>query len=130
MTSKMKSFLGGAAFAALLIVPAAADTNWLTLPQKSFDVHSVKVEDLIGSLVVNVKDSGPVTVDVSGIKERVNDLEISNHDGKVLIAGSTDGQKVWDWHSWFDFSAHEHAKPGRFGLRHFRFLPFRRMKSR
>jgi hypothetical protein len=111
MTSRMKSFLGGAAVAALLIVPAAADTNWLTLPQKSFGGNSVKVEDLVGSLIVNVKDSGPITVDVSGAKERVNALEISNHDNRVVIEGSNEGQQVWDWHSWLDFSTHEHARP-------------------
>lgn len=105
--------LGGAAVAALLIVPAAADTNWMTLPQKSFsDTKSVKVEDLVGTLIVHVKDSGPMTLDVSGAKERVKGLDVSAHDGRLHIEGSdTEDENVWDWHSWFDFSAHNRARP-------------------
>ncbi len=88
MTSKLKSMLGGAAFAALLIVPAAADTDWTSLPQKSFDVHSVKVDSVVGTLTVNVKDKGPVTVDVSGAKERVHDIDMSSDGGRLVISGT------------------------------------------
>jgi hypothetical protein len=112
MTRKAKSILGGAAAAALLIVPAAADTNWMSLPQKHFDVHSVKVEDVVGTLTVNVREGGPVTVDVSGAKERVSRLEVSASSGRVLISGTgPDSQSVWDWRNWFNFSDESHIKP-------------------
>lgn len=111
MTRKAKSFLAGAAVAALLIVPAAADTNWTTLPQKSFNTASVKIEDLVGTLIVTVKNSGPMTVDISGAKDRVGDVNVSADGNKLVVEGSTENESVWDWHMWFDFSVHDHNKP-------------------
>lgn len=112
MTQKLKSMAAGAAVAALLIVPAAADTNWLNLPQKNFDVRTVKVEDLVGTLTVNVKPSGPVTLNVSGAKDRVNGIEITQHDGRLVVSGEgPEAHSVWDWRNWFNFSAHERNRP-------------------
>ncbi len=108
MTQKLKSMAAGAGVAALLIWPAAADTNWMSLPQKSFDVRSVKVDDVVGTLAVDVKDAGPVTLNVSGARERVHDLEISSDGGKLVISGSSpETHSVWDWRNWFNFSQHE-----------------------
>jgi len=112
MTRKLKSMLAGAGVAALLIAPAAADTNWLSLPQKSFDVKSVKVEDVVGTLTVDVKDTGPVMLNVSGARERVSNLEITSGGGRLVISdeGPSD-QSVWDWRNWLNFSDHGHNKP-------------------
>ena len=110
--SRLKSMAAGAAVAALLIAPAAADTNWMSLPQKSFDVHSVKVDDVIGTLTVDVKDKGPVTLNVSGAKERVHNLEISSDGGKLVISSTgVETHSVWDWHNWLNFSEHGPTKP-------------------
>jgi Putative auto-transporter adhesin, head GIN domain len=112
MTSKLKSMLAGAAVAAALIVPAAADTDWTSLPEKSFDVHAVKVEDVVGSLTVNVRESGPVTVNVSGTKDRVQGLDITSGGGKLVISGTgPEDRSVWDWRNWFNFSDQSHNKP-------------------
>lgn len=112
MTRKLKSMAAGAAVAALLIVPAAADTNWTSLPQKNFDVRNVKVEDLVGTLTVNVKDNGPVTLTVSGAKDRVSGIDVSQHDGRLIVTGSgPETQSVWDWRNWFNFSEHAHNRP-------------------
>lgn len=112
MTQKLKSMAAGAAVAGLLIWPAAADTNWMSLPQKSFDVHNVKVEDLVGTLTVNVRDGGPVTLNIAGAKDRVNGIEVSSHDGRLVVSESgPDAHSVWDWRNWFNFSTHEHNKP-------------------
>jgi len=112
MTSKFKSMLGGAAVAAALIVPAAADTDWTNLPQKSFGGHSVKVEDVVGTLTVDVREGGPVTVDVSGSKEQVQNVDVTSGEGKVVISSSgPDEKSVWDWRNWFNFSGESHNKP-------------------
>ncbi|HUJ03715.1 MAG TPA: DUF2807 domain-containing protein [Rhizomicrobium sp.] len=112
MTSKLKSMAGGAAAAAVLIVPAAAQTDWMSLPEKNADVHAVKVEDVVGNLTVNVRDTGPMTVNVSGTKERVRDIEITSIGSKLIISGSgPDNQSVWDWRNWFNFSDQGHNRP-------------------
>ncbi len=102
MTSdrKMKSLMGGAALAALLILPSmsghASETrhhatppaapaapaaaaqpappapqqsgDWVRWPVKTYNTNALKVEDLVGTLTIDVKDSGPMTVEVSGDK--------------------------------------------------------------
>lgn len=107
MNKKMRSFLGGAAVAAVLILPAdAANGDWISWPAKSFSADSVRVEDMVGKLTVNVRNGGPVTVEVAGVKQRVNGVSIREEDGKVLIDGSgaSDSESVWNWRNWFNFS--------------------------
>ena len=107
MTHRGKSFLVGAAIAAIVILPAAAaDGNWTTWPTKTFNAEALKVTDVVGTLTVNVRDGGPVTVDVSGTKERLNGISVHQEDGTVVIDGSdsSDNESVWDWHKWLNFS--------------------------
>ena len=91
MHNKLKSLLGGAAVATLLIVPslAAPQTpsqppvppkppaavhpvrpanygDWVTKPQRSFNVRAVKFNDVVGSITVAVRDNGPMTLVVFG----------------------------------------------------------------
>ncbi len=136
---KLKSLMGGAAVAALLILPSvasrademqlAANTrqapaapaapvatvtppappqsgNWVRLPIRSYATSSLKVTDLVGTITVDVKDSGPMTVEVSGDKSRINHLKVAA-DGSVLdVDGETsdDSDSVWDVKNWFNFS--------------------------
>jgi hypothetical protein len=107
MEKRGKSFLAGAAVAALLILPAAAaNGDWTVWPTKTFGGNALKVTDIVGTLTVNVRDGGPVTVDVSGARPRVNGVSVHQEDGTVVIDGSDSGenQSVWDWHKWFNFS--------------------------
>src|SRR5438552_5144419 len=107
MNHRGKSFLGGAAIAALLILPAAAaNSDWTVWPTKTYSANAVKLTDVVGTLTVNVRNGGPVTVDVAGAKPRVNGVSIHQEDGRVVIDGSSssDRESVWDWHKWFNFS--------------------------
>lgn len=108
MNYRGKSFLVGAAIAALVILPAAAaNGDWTVWPTKTFGANSLKVSDLVGTLTVNVRDGGPVTVDISGARPRLNGISVHQEDGRVVIDGSdsSDNQSVWDWHKWFNFSS-------------------------
>ncbi|MDE3114086.1 MAG: DUF2807 domain-containing protein, partial [Pseudomonadota bacterium] len=125
-----KQFLVGAAVAALLILPglthaAPVDTQavlvsdsggWITSPQKSFPVRSVKVKDVIGVLSVAVKPSGPVTLEVAGIRSRVDGLEVSG-DGGVLRIDGHHVSSVWDWRDWFNFSGDNKIDPSKLQVR-------------
>jgi hypothetical protein len=107
MTHRGKSFLGGAAVAALLILPAAAaNGDWTVWPTKTFNGNSVKLSDIVGTITVNVRNGGPVTVDISGTKPRLNGISVHQEDGEVVIDGSesSDNESVWDWHKWLNFS--------------------------
>jgi hypothetical protein len=114
MQNRGKSFLGGAAVAVLLILPAAAATSdWTVWPTKSFSANAVKLRDVVGTLTVNVRDGGgPVTVDVAGARPRVNGVRIHQEDGKVVVDGSNsnDNESVWDWHKWLNFSTNWEPK--------------------
>lgn len=108
MSHRGKSFLGGAVLAALVILPAAAaDGDWSVWPTKTFSGNAVKFSDIVGTLTVNVRDGGPVTVDVSGTRERLSGVSVHQEDGRVVIDGanSSDNESVWDWHKWFNFSS-------------------------
>jgi hypothetical protein len=85
---------------------AQADGNWVTKPRKSFDVKKVHFSSVIGSIKVDVKDSGPMTLDVAGTKRAVDGLDVHVEDGTLQIEGSDRGGtiSVWDWRKWFDFS--------------------------
>jgi hypothetical protein len=85
---------------------AQADGNWVTRPRKSFNVKKVHFSSVIGSIKVDVNDSGPMTLDVAGTKRAVDGLDVHVEDGTLEIEGSDEGGTiaVWDWRKWFDFS--------------------------
>lgn len=108
MASQLKSMLGGAAVAALLIIPASAGNpgGWMQGPWRSFGASNVKVDTLVGHLRVEVKPQAQVTLQVSGKKERIDHLTI-RQSGDTLIIEGENSNAVWDWHTWFDFSSHD-----------------------
>src|SRR6185312_431396 len=55
---------------------AQADGNWVTKPRRSFNVKKVHFSSVIGSIKVDVKDSGPMTLDVAGTKRAVDGLDV------------------------------------------------------
>ncbi len=102
MHKQWKSILAGGAVAALLTLPAAAD-GWINGQTKSFAVHKLDVQDLVGNLNVAVRDGGPATVQVSGNQDRVNSLSVGA-DGDTLNIDGGDSNSIWDWKHWLDFS--------------------------
>jgi hypothetical protein len=98
--------LGGAAVAALLIIPASAgNPGWASGAWQSFSVSDVKVDSVVGRLRVDVKPQAQVSVQVSGKKERVARLVV-RQSGDTLVIEGENSNAVWDWHTWFDFSTH------------------------
>jgi hypothetical protein len=83
------------------------DAGWATAPARSFNANSVRLEDIVGTLTVAVRDNGPMTVEVSGNPHRVKQVSVSEEDGRVIVDGSSseeDKNSVWDWKNWFNFS--------------------------
>jgi hypothetical protein len=109
MNDQLKSLLLGAAVAALLILPAAAAEDWTTWPQKSFSASGLKVNDFVGTLIVNVSNGGNIKVDVAGTRERVKNVEVHSSGNAVMIQGRS-SDTVWDWHNWFNFD-YTRSKP-------------------
>ena len=105
MRNGKSSMLIGAAVAAFLVLPAAgADSGWVVWPTKSFSTNALRVDDIVGSVKVNVQD-GPMKVDVSGSREMVAGLTLKQEGGLLRISGNeVDSFNVWDWKKWFDFS--------------------------
>jgi hypothetical protein len=113
MNNRGKSFLGGAAVAALLILPAAAArSDWTVWPTKTYSSHAVKLDDIVGSVTVNVRDGGPISVDVAGAKPRVDGVMITEDDDRVVIDGKNadENGSVWNWRNWFNFSSDYEAR--------------------
>jgi len=132
--NETKQILGGVAVAALLILPTLAHAGpmappappappaavgpvfvaehggWVTRPRRNFAVHSVRVDDLVGTLRVAVGGSGPATLEIAGIKSRVDQLDV-RQDGDTLRIAGTHTNSVWDWHDWFNFSVHDRVQP-------------------
>jgi hypothetical protein len=138
MTLKLKSILAGAACAGFLILPSLSGLsqvqagppappappappswqhpgpgNWATWPARNYDARSIKVDNIVGTVIVGVRDGGPMTVEAWGAKERLNGLNVGVHDGRLDIEASefNENESVWDWRHWFDFSHVSEATP-------------------
>jgi len=85
---------------------AAADNNWVTKPRMTFQAKKVHFDSIVGSIKVDVRDGGPMTVDVSGTKRAVDGLDVHVDGGTLNIDGGDEDENisVWDWKKWFDFS--------------------------
>jgi len=144
MNAKLKSLLCGAAVAAFVIAPSVSgfgqtsaphapsappapqlpppppaapyDGNeWTRVPARSFSAQNVKLEDIVGTIIVAVRDSGPMTVEISGSHSRVAATRISQDDGQLDIEGLSyeeDSKSVWDWRNWFNFKDANHTASG------------------
>jgi len=92
------------------VVMVAETGGWVNGAVKTYPVRAVKVDDLVGSLVVTAKPDGPITMQISGIKSRVDAIQVSS-DGGVLHIEGRQINSVWDWRNWFNFSVHDESKP-------------------
>ena len=113
--------LRGALLAAALILPTtghtvpsarAAETQsgWITLPARSFVVQRVRLKDLVANVSVKV-GPGPVTLQMSGRKRRLDSVDVQK-DGAVLTISGHSNYGIWDWHDWFNFGGTGHRSPG------------------
>jgi len=132
MNGRLKSILIGTAVAATLIFPSLAATppapaaepapaaqpaqgaivvamnngGWVKWPAKKYGTHAVRLDDIVGNITVAVAPSGPMVLEVSGEKSRLNALEVEA-DGDTLRIEGSDVHDVWDWKNWFNFNFHE-----------------------
>lgn len=114
MIPKAKSLLCGAAVATALILPAAAaDGGWVSWPTRNFHAGAVRLDDIVGSLTVNVRNGGPISVDVSGTRARLSGVTIRQENGSVVVdaANANENESVWNWHNWFNFSTDYEPRP-------------------
>lgn len=102
----MRSYspLIGAAIAAMLVLPAnAADSGWVNGSWQTYNARALKLDDVVGTVKVDVKDSGPMVIQISGQAERVKRAHVSLK-GDTLVVDNEQVGTVWDWKHWFDFS--------------------------
>jgi hypothetical protein len=84
----------------------AADNSWTRWPVRSYSAGNVKFNDIVGTVIVDVRDGGQMTVEVSGAKSRVAGLSVAVKGNTLKIDGSemNNDTSVWNWHDWFNFS--------------------------
>lgn len=98
-----------ASMALLLQIPAvAADNDWATIPEKSYNVRTVQIDDLVGNLTVDVRDGGPVTLNINGRKFRTDSVQTDVRNGTLQIDGNGDAHG-WNWRHWFNFRSGKNA---------------------
>jgi len=87
----------------------AADNSWTRWPVRSYSAGNVKFDDIVGTIIVDVRDGGQMTVEVSGAKSRVAGLTVGVKGSTLKIDGSemNNNTSVWNWHDWFNFSNEE-----------------------
>lgn len=86
--------------------PPAHAGHWGHWAPRTYGARALRMNDIVGTLSVVVRDGGPMTVEAWGAQERLNGLSAGVHDGRLEIDGSDENENhnVWDWHHWFDFS--------------------------
>jgi hypothetical protein len=105
MTNRIGSIVLGAGLAALVTLPAkAGDNDWIKQPARNFEVKALKIENTVGVLTIDVKNGGPVVLEVNGVEWKVKRLN-ARREGDTLKVDGGGGNKVWDWQHWFDFSS-------------------------
>ena len=101
---RIQSLLIGAAVAALVIVPAlAGDQGWINGSWTTYDARNLKLDGLAATVRVDVKDSGPMAMQISGPSDRVSKVNVRQIGGMLRVESENVGG-VWDWKHWFDFS--------------------------
>jgi Putative auto-transporter adhesin, head GIN domain len=84
----------------------AADNSWTRWPVRSYAASNVKFDDIVGTVIVDVRDGGQMTVEVSGAKSRVAGISVAVKGNTLQVDGSENRNdtSVWNWHDWFNFS--------------------------
>ena len=113
--------LRGTLLAAALILPTTGhmvpsalagetQSGWVRLPARSFEVQRVRLKDLVANVSVQV-GPGPVSLQMSGTKQRLDAVDV-HKDGGVLTISGHSHYGVWDWHNWFNFGDTQDREPG------------------
>ncbi len=133
MKRNWNSLLGGIAVAAFLVAPTVSGFgqgsalhgsqpasprsggNWVSSQPRNFNASNVKIENIVGTVIVAVRNSGPMTLEISGARTRLNSVHASQNGTRLVIEGSTETENdhsVWDWRNWFNFSQHAERVSG------------------
>jgi hypothetical protein len=113
---RLPSLVTGAAVAAVLTVPSlAADSGWINGGWQTYDTRTLKLEDVVGTVRIDVKDNGPMAVQISGLPERVKRVHVKAGGGTLKVESEAVGS-VWDWRHWFDFAG-GNSNPGQLQIR-------------
>jgi hypothetical protein len=107
---RISSLLIGAGLAAAITLPALADSGWVTGSWQTYDTRALKLDSVVGTVRVDVKDNGPMAIQVSGLPERVKRVHVKAL-GDTLKVESEHVGSVWDWRHWFDFNSFKSNKP-------------------
>lgn len=109
---RIQSLVLGAVVAVSVSASAfAADQAWVNGTWKTYDARALKLESVVGTVKVDVKDSGPMAIQISGNPDRVSKVQVNVRGGTLRVESGVVG-KVWDWRRWFDFSKMNSNKPG------------------
>jgi hypothetical protein len=110
------SLLIGAGVAAALTLPApAADSGWVNGGWQSYDTRALKLDSVVGTVHIDVKDNGPMAIQVSGLPDRVKRVHVWASGGTLKVESEQVGS-VWDWRHWFDFRGGK-FNPGQLQIR-------------
>ncbi|MGD0864363.1 MAG: DUF2807 domain-containing protein [Rhizomicrobium sp.] len=84
----------------------SGDNSWSRLPVRNYAAAALKFDDIVGTVIVDVRDGGAMTVEVSGVKSRVDGVNVSVRGNTLEIDGAEykNDTSVWNWHDWFNFS--------------------------
>ncbi len=107
---RISSLLIGASLAAALTLPGMAADGWINGSWQSYDARALKLDAVAGMVRIDVKDNGPMAVQVSGLPERVKRVHVSTSGGTLKVESEMVGT-VWDWRHWFDFNGFKGNKP-------------------
>jgi len=86
-----------------LLASEGGDPNWITGPQKSFNIKSLKIDDVLGTVKIDVRDGGQATLQINGLKQRVDGISVKEANGTLLDQGPRRAIGV-GLEQWFDFS--------------------------
>jgi hypothetical protein len=99
---RISSLLIGASLAAALTLPALAADGWINGGWQTYDARALKLDSVVGTVRIDVKDNGPMAIQVSGMPDRVKRVHVSSSGGTLKVESEMVGS-VWDWRHWFDF---------------------------
>lgn len=98
--NRIGSLVLGVGLAALMALPVeAGDNDWTKLPARSFDVKAVRIENTVGVLTVDVKNGGPVVLEVNGVERKVKQVAARRDGDTLKIDGGGDAKP---WRHWFE----------------------------
>jgi hypothetical protein len=107
----MKSLLGGAAVAALLISAGGADAGqdrtWTKQPTQNFQSRSLMLDHVVADVTIGTSNGSGTSISIQGPRYLVDDMHVQSEGGVLHVSGpenSSHNFSVWDVSKWFDYS--------------------------